>query len=434
MRTLLLLQRLGLGSLFAALGAAVPAHAAKVEVTQDASGHWRLLRNGAPYQINGVGGFNHLELAAACGATTLRTWGADSLDHLVGEKNLLDRAHALNLTVVAGLWVQHPSLKHDYTDPVFLEQQRTQVREAVRKHRHHPALLVWGLGNEMENGANPADPLLWREMEYLARIIKTEDPDHPVMTVVAGGGPEKIGAIKAHYPSLDILGINAYGPAVHVNRMLDETGWDRPYMLTEFGPRGQWEVLHTPWNAPIEPGSGEKEISYVSAHRSALADLRQRCLGTFCFTWGQKQEATATWFGMFLATGEKTPLVDAMAYEFTRRWPANRSPQIYSLKTALALDRVPPGKKFTAQVDASDPEQDALTYEWLVVAESTDRKTGGAPEAAPPVIAGCIQGPPGPVVTVRTPDQPGAYRLYLYVRDGQGGGCAENVPFYVLPR
>lgn len=434
MRSLLLLRQLGLGSLFAALGTGSPVQATRVEVARDASGHWQLLRNGAPYRVNGVGGFNHLELAASCGVTTLRTWGADSLGHLVEGKNLLDRAHALNLTVVAGLWVQHPSLEHDYADPVFIEQQREQVRAAVRKYRHHPALLVWGLGNEMENGANPADPQLWREMEHLARMIKTEDPDHPVMTVVAGGGPEKIGAIKAHYPSLDILGINAYGPAVHVNRMLDETDWDRPYMLTEFGPRGQWEVLHTPWNAPIEPGSGEKEISYVSAHRSALADLRQRCLGTFCFTWGQKQEATATWFGMFLATGEKTPLVDAMAREFTGHWPKNRSPRIYELKTALAIDRVPAGMEFSATVEVSDPEKDALTYEWLVVAESTDRKTGGAAEAAPPVIAGCVIGPSGPKVTVRTPEKPGAYRLFIYVRDGQGGGCAENVPFYVQPK
>ena len=122
-----------------------------------------------------------------------------------------------------------------------------------------------------------------------------------------------------------------------------------------------------------------------------------------------------------------------MAYEFTGRWPANRSPQIHSFKTALALDRVPAGREFTATVDAGDTEKDGLTYEWQVVAESRDRKSGGDHEEAPPVVSGCIIGPVGAKVTVRTPDQPGAYRLFVFVRDGHGGGCTENLPFFVQP-
>lgn len=415
--------------------AASPALAAPntVTVVQDGAGRWQLRRDGEPYVVHGVGGYAHLETAAAIGATTIRTWGIETLEQEVAGRNLLDRAHDLGLTVVAGFWVRHERHGHDYDDPVFLRRQRDELRAAVRRHRHHPALLVWGLGNEMElHGSRAADPRLWRELEVLARIIKEEDPDHPVMTVLAGAAPEKLRAIREHYPSIDILGVNLYGPAPLVNRMLDEAGWEKPYMLTEFGPRGQWEVLHSPWGAPVEPGSAEKAVTYVAAHRAALADVRGRCLGTFCFTWGQKQEVTATWFGMFLPTGEKTPIVDAMAYEFTGRWPTNRSPQLRSFQTPLALDRVPAGREFPAVVTAGDADADPLDYEWQVVAESTDRRTGGDAEAAPPVIPGCITGS-GPRVTVRSPDRPGAYRLFVFVRDGRGGACAENVPFYVQP-
>ncbi len=427
------LQRLGLGGLLAAFGAVTTAIAAtKVTLTQDASGRWQWLRDGTPYTVHGVSGHQYLEQAAALGATTIRTWGAESLDDEVDGRNLLDRAHALGLTVLAGLWVQHPAHGFDYDNAALVAKQREEFRAAVRKHRGHPALLAWGVGNETELGADVTDGKLWRELEELLRIVKAEDPDHPTLTVLAGGSVGTIRQLKALCPSLDLLGINAYGWAPVVNTLINDSGWNRPYLLTEFGPRGPWEVLHTPWNAPLEPTSVEKVLTYVGSHRAAISD--PRCVGTFCFTWGHKQEATATWFGMFLATGEKTPVVDAMTYEFTGRWPANRSPQIYSFKTALALDRVPAGKEFTAEVNAEDPERDALAYTWQVIAESTDRKTGGAAEAAPPIIAGCIISPSGSKVTVRTPDQPGAYRLFVTVRDGQGGACTENVPFYVLPR
>ena len=432
MRPRQFLQRLGLGSLMAAFGTVTPAVATKVTLAQDVTGRWQWRRDGAPYTVHGVSGHQHLEQAAALGATTIRTWGAESLDDEVDGKNLLDRAHALGLTVLAGLWVQHPAQDFDYANAAKVEKQRDEFRAAVRKHRGHPALLAWSVGNEAELGADVTDGRLWREVERLLRIVKAEDPDHPVLTVLAGGGVATITQLRELCPSLDLLGLNVYGWAPVVNTLLNDSGWDRPYLLTEFGPRGQWEVQHTPWNAPIEPTSVEKVLNYVGSHRAAASD--SRCVGTFCFTWGHKQEATATWFGMFLATGEKTPTVDAMAYEFTRRWPANRSPQIYGLKTALALDRVPAGTEYAAEVNAGDHENDSLAYTWLVVAESTDRRTGGAAEAAPPVIAGCIIGPPGPKVTVRTPEKPGAYRLFIYVRDGQGGGCAENVPFYVLPK
>jgi hypothetical protein len=433
MRSAASLLRLVLGGLLAVFVLAGPMNAAKITVARDDAGHWQLRRDGEPCVIRGVGGSEHLELAAAMGATTVRTWKVSALEEEIEGKNLLDRAQALGLTVVAGLWVKHERHGYNYSDPAFLQKQRDEIRAAVHKYRNHPALLVWGLGNEMEHGGDATDQRIWSELEVLARMIKEEDPAHPVMTVVAGGGKAKIASIKALYPSLDILGVNSYGPAALVNTMLDDAGWEKPYMLTEFGPRGQWEVLQTPWGAPIEPGSSEKVVSYVAAHRSALADAHGRCLGTFCFLWGQKQEATATWFGMFLPTGEKTPVVDAMAHEFSGRWPANRSPQIQTIRTALAGDRVPAGREFSASVETEDPDHDGLTYEWQVVAESTDRKSGGDREAVPSVVPGCILGAPANRVTVRTPDKPGAYRLFIYVRDGQGGGCAGNVAFFVQP-
>ncbi len=419
---------------FLLLATGALAFAGEVTLIRDAAGRWQMRRDGVPLVVKGVGGSHRPELAAAIGATALRTWGAADLAPAADGRSLVDRAHALGLAVVAGLWVAHERQGMDYTDPGQLQAQRDRIRAEVRRHRDHPAIIVWGLGNEMEGPDRPTGhERIWRELEILAQIVKAEDPARPVMTVIAGAARAKIAAVKNLCPGIDILGLNLYGGASMAAVQLDEAGWDRPFMLTEYGPTGPWEVLATPWGAPIEPDTHAKVASYLAAHRLALADPRGRCVGTFAFAWGHKQEATATWFGMFLRTGEKTPMVDIMAYAFTGRWPANRSPRPGPLRAGFAHDRVKPGAEYDVYLTAHDPENDPLTYEWVVQAESTDRRIGGDPEAAPPGYPACIVSTAGSRARVRVPDQPGAYRLFVYVRDGQGGGASENVTFLVQP-
>ncbi len=61
----------------------------------------RLVRNGQPYFVKGVGGHTHLEALAAAGGNSIRTWGTDGLDEI------LDEAHRHGLTVTVGLWLGH---------------------------------------------------------------------------------------------------------------------------------------------------------------------------------------------------------------------------------------------------------------------------------------------------------------------------------------
>ena len=128
---------------------------------------------------------------------------------------------------MVGLWLGHERHGFDYRDPAQLAKQRAEVEAAVRRLKGHPAVLAWGLGNEMEGPGGPGDsPAIWQEVEYLARLIKAIDPDHPVMTIVANVNPAKLAAIQKHAPSIDILGVNAYADAARIGDKLRDASWN----------------------------------------------------------------------------------------------------------------------------------------------------------------------------------------------------------------
>ena len=63
--------------------------------------------------------------------------------------------------------------------------------------------------------------------------------------------------------------------------------------------------------------------------------------------------------------------------------------------------------------------------------ESTDRKTGGDKESVPEPVKGSVVSQENDQATIKAPTKPGDYRLFVIVRDGQGGASADNIPFKV---
>lgn len=188
----------------------LPSDSAAIPVTlKQVDNQWQLFRDGQPYYIQGAGGEGSFELLKQCGGNSGRLWG-------VGEntRSRLDEAHRLGLSVAVGIWLEHERLGLiDYTDEKLVAEQFDLVIEAVNMFKDHPAVLVWGLGNEMEGYGDGDDPNIWNHVEKLAKKIKEIDPNHPTMTVIAEIGGNKIPAIHSMCPSLDIIGINSYGGA-----------------------------------------------------------------------------------------------------------------------------------------------------------------------------------------------------------------------------
>ena len=407
--------------------AAAPSPAANAVVVQvrHTDKGFALYRSGQPYFIRGGGGQHYLETLKASGGNSLRTWGADDLEPL------LDRAQQLGLTVTVGIWLGQERQGFNYGDAAQVKRQFETARGFIRRYRNHPAVLMWGIGNEMEgSGENPA---IWRAINDIAKMAKQEDPAHPTMTVIAeiGGGGTKAKRFMEQCPDVDILGINSYAGCASLPARLKVIGFNRPYAVTEFGPAGSWEVGKTAWNAPIEPTSAQKADTYLASYQSAIGSQTGKCVGSYAFLWGDKIETTPTWFGMLLPSGERLPSVDALTYAWTGKWPANRAPQLTRLDTTLPAKPIAPGTPFEADAVATDPDGDTLVTRWEVRSEIRDRKTGGDAEAQPPAHPEAFVESKGLHGSFRAPDLPGAYRLFVYVYDGKGHAATANVPFLV---
>lgn len=401
-------------------------YADRVSVIQNANSDYSFLVDGQHFEVKGVAGKDYFDELKAYGGNTVRTWSIN--------KKLLDEAHALGLKVIAGIWIEHMRHGYDYNNKRFIEKQRKKVESIVRKFKDHPALLAWGLGNEVEIHVPEAmiEPI-WREMNTLAKIVKSEDSNHPIMTAVAGFNAQKLEEINRYYPEVDILGVNAYGFSQIVGKLLREYQWGKPYMITEFGPIGPWEVgdNKSDWGVAFEETSHEKAKRYLAAHDNAMNEKPRYCLGTFPFLWGHKQETTATWFGMFLPNGSRLEAVDVMAKAWYGRYPTNRVPEIHAINSTAKYKKVNKGSLHKASVEVLDHENDTLTYNWVIMEESKVESVGGDYEKAPKSFPRLILEKKGSEVNFRAPRKKGAYRLFAYVEDTNRGAATANFPFYV---
>jgi hypothetical protein len=407
----------------------------KVEIRRS-NGEFRLYRSGQPYYIKGAGywgaptGKLPLKDIAARGGNSVRAGGS--------VERILDEAQRLGMTVTVSLPMKMESVhKFDYSDPQAVREQFEQIRTRVSELKDHPALLLWGVGNELSVGYQ--NRKVWDAVNDMARMIHQVDPNHPTMTVIGDGGLNggDVREIRAHCPDLDLLGVNYYKGVETVPEKLRADGWGKPYVLTEWGPSGDWQVPRTKWGAAIEETSSEKAARFVERYQNTMLKDPGHCLGSYAFLWQWRQERTHTWYGLFLESGERTEAVGALEYLWSGRWPANRAPHVERprIDGREAADNVylKPGSPHTATIHVEDPEGDPLSFAWEIMPEVAragyagmgERRSRPMPEHVVKADAGNL--------AFTAPKTEGAYRVFVFVRDGQGNATTANIPFYVKP-
>jgi hypothetical protein len=404
----------------------------KVEVVRS-DGGYVLLRGGEPYVVRGAGmEVDDLARFAAYGGNSIRNWSTDDRRQDVGA--LLDAAQAHGVTVALGLPMRAERHGMDYDDPAAVAAQRESVRREVLRYRDHPALLVWIVGNELNHSY--ANPKVFDAVNEVARMIHELDPNHPVTTPLAGFKPDLVAEVLARAPELDFLSLQLYGGLRDLPERIRTTDFTRPFMVTEWGTVGYWEVETTGWGAPIELTSSEKADVIQRAWREVLGAFPGQMIGSYVFFWGQKQERTPTWFGLLLEGGEVTEAVDAMHYAWRGEWPANRTPRVHALRLdgRGAGDSVVlvAGRTYEAAFDVVDPDGGPLRYRWEVKRESDATQAGGDFESRIRNIGGLL-GDRTASVTTLTVRKPGRYRLFAYAFDDHGHAAHANIPFLVEP-
>jgi hypothetical protein len=373
-----------------------------------------LYRHGCPYEVRGAGARSRLETLKATGGNSIRTWGAG--DDI---RPLLDQCEKLGLTVMVGHWLGHKEHGFDYDNPAQVRKQFDDVRAAVRKFKDHPALLCWGVGNEMELAAPGAST--WKAVEEIAAMIRTEDPEHPPVAVVADMWPEKMEQILAHTSSLAALGVNSYGglPTLH-ERM---ARWTKPYLVTEFGIPGGGDYPQTPWKRPLEPTSTEKARRYEDYFSAGIQKQRGRVCGSYVFYWGQSEVGPASWHNAFLATGERLALVDTMQRLWRGRGPRVPVPELRTLEPRQI--EASPGASLSITLEVRSRRK--LEHRYYFVDDGGVRFSGDF-EVKPRPIAEGVFTPGKPVLA---PKEPGLYRLLLISRDDKGGASVGTIAMKV---
>jgi hypothetical protein len=406
---------------------------AKVELLGNQTSGYQLIVDGAPFFIKGAGlEFGRLESLVLAGGNAFRTWRVTN-----GERDatdILDEAQALGLKVCMGLDIARERHGFDYSDQTAVDAQTEQMMRDVLRLKDHPALLMWGLGNELNLRAK--NDGVWDAVEALALRIKSQDPDHPVTTMLAGIDAHTVDAIAKRAPSLDFLSFQIYGEIDHLPKILDEAGYDGPYQITEWGPTGHWESPETVWGRPFEPSSTQKANDILRRYEDIILSDAKRCLGAYIFLWGQKQERTPTWYGMFLETGERTEAVEVMQKVWTGHLPKHNAPKIQSLllnqKEAPASIEAGVDQVLSAEVMLTGNDNDLISWRVREEVPAALQSDGGDFEPTPPTLHS-LAGTHARNFSFKL-SKPGEYRLFCQVDAPEKTSAVSNIPFLIKPK
>ena len=418
--------RAGMGAFVSLLLLAhlVNADPVAVKINQTATGGFELQRGGQPYFILGAGGDAPKQLLKDSGGNSFRTWGADDLDARLAE------AQKLGLTVTAGIWLQHESAGWSYQDAGKVTDQLENAKKIILKYKDNPALLMWAIGNEMEGYKDGGDPAIWNAVEAIAKFAHQVDPNHPTMTVTAEIGGKRVSAINAYCPDIDVMGINSYGGGPSLAQRYRAAGGLKPFVITEFGPPGSWESGSNSWGAPSEMTSTAKGSYYRKTYEGSIAAERGKlCLGSYAFAWGNKREATATWYGIFLSDGSRLEALDELTALWRDQPLVKKCPQIQPLQASA--EKVKPGEAVHVTLDVKDPQGLPMTVKWVLQEDPAKYNTNGEAQPEPRSYPEAVTAADLHGCDLKMPAEGGGYWLYAYVSDGRGDSAVADLPLKV---
>ena len=406
----------------------VPTGGSTVKVT-GSQGSWALTVNGAPYQVKGVtwGPANttidaHVRELKAMGVNTLRTWGTDA-----GSKPLLDTAAANGLRVVNGFWLNQGA---DYVnDTTYMNNTLASIQQWVTAYKDHPGVLMWDVGNEVilttqdhtYTGSTVEQERVAyaKYVERVAQAIHAIDPNHPVTSTDAWTGAWPY--YKADTPSLDLYAVNSYGSVCNVKSDWINGGYTKPYIITESGEAGEWEVPNDANGVPNEPTDTQKRDAYL-ANWTCITGHTGVALGATVFNYGTENDFGGVWYNTVPENWRRLSFY-SVAQDYNGTVGANTPPVITDM-TLSNTSSVPAGGTFTISTTATDPNGDLIRYQLYYCAKYAGGGTGFNQVAFTQTADGQF--------TAVAPKNLGVYKVYVYAFDGHGNVGIETRSFRVV--
>lgn len=393
--------------------------------------------NGEPFFIKGAaingdnldsdGNQEFWKEAKQAGANTVRMYSVNNESIA-----FLDEMAKKGVYVNLGIGIARECEGFDYNDENARKKQLSSVKSLIDKIADHPAILMWCIGNELDqnnkvdgSGTISLNVNVWKDVNEISEYIHKND-GRPTTTALTGTWDKTITEIKTYVPDIDFLCINAYDPGIYdVHSSLKSQNFDKPYIISEFGPLGTWEdeVKKTEWGCMLESTGTEKAAAYKKLYDECIVPYQgQGCLGSYVFLWGyQSHGDVLTWYAMFDQFQKQAlPAATAMSELWTGAPAAKKNPVISAMtlegKTADKNVKIPSAALASAQVSASSPDGAALTYDWRIIRDV--RLENGKTMSG---ISGLIQGKPDQNLSFKAPSKAGNYRLIVFVRDAANG-------------
>ncbi|MFF0167656.1 discoidin domain-containing protein [Streptomyces prasinus] len=401
-----------------------------VEVT-GSQGNWQLTVGGQPYTVKGLtwgpaiaDAPKYMPDVKSMGVNTIRTWGTDG-----GTKPLLDSAAAHGIKVVNGFWLQpgggpgSGGCVNYVTDTTYKNNMLTEFAKWVEAYKSHPATLMWNVGNESVLGLQncySGTELETQRNAYasfvndVAKKIHSIDPDHPVTSTDAWTGAWPY--YKRNAPDLDLYSMNSYGDICGAQEDWEEGGYTKPYIITEGGPAGEWEVPDDANGVPDEPTDVQKAEGYTKAW-DCVTGHRGVALGATLFHYGIEHDFGGVWFNL-VPDGLKRLSYYSVKRAYTGTAGGDNTPPVITNMTVSPASSAPAGGEFTVRADVRDPDGDPITYKVFLsgnyasgdkrLVEAEWRSTGNGTFA------------------VTAPEKLGVWKVYIQAEDGRGNAGIET--------
>ena len=394
-------------------------HAHAQTTIEKIAGEWALLVDGKPYGLKGATfGYGddvdnygrYFQDLNFLGVNTIRLWGTNQ-----DTPQLLDAAHAHGIKVMVGIWMRHgrPGMEADDSFDYLNDTEGKEAMYAgaiatVEKYKDHPAVLAWGVGNEVYlNTATDAEKEAYSKLlERICSNIKAIDPAHPVTSVEAW--TFGLDWWQKYVPSIDIYGLNSYGPGAGIlSAELEKKGIDKPYIVTEFGVTGEWDVQEDQNGVKIEPSDQQKYDAIVKGYKEWIKS-KPACLGAFIFHYGNGDDFTAAWL-LTHYEGKTRPAYWAIREAYTGKPPVNTIPRIESFQLPDAT--MESGAWAPVTLDVSDSEQEELAVRFYYNQRSGSRKRRNQ------IVPLKSRGTLADGFAIQLPREDGAIKVYVHVED-----------------